>query len=89
MSQVAESYALSEAVRGFLTSGRKRMLIGGNWVEATSGKTFVTINPANATPIAEVAEGDTADIDAAVKAARRAFDEGPWPREKPAQGARE
>lgn len=85
MSQVAESYALSEAARGFLTSGRKRMLIGGNWVEATSGKTFVTINPANATPLAEVAEGDTADIDAAVKAARRAFDEGPWPREKPAQ----
>src|SRR6185369_10865887 len=45
---------------------------------------FVTVNPATAEPIANVAEGDALDIDRAVQAARRAFDEGPWPHEAPA-----
>jgi aldehyde dehydrogenase (NAD+) len=52
--------------------------IGGKWRPAVSGKTFPTINPATEEVIAEVAEGDQADIDAAVAAARRAFDSGPW-----------
>lgn len=55
-----------------------RMLIGGKWVESRSGKTFETINPATEEVIAQVAEGDAADIDAAVQAARAAFDSGPW-----------
>jgi len=52
--------------------------IGGKWVPAASGKTFSTINPADETVIAEVAEGEQEDIDAAVKAARAAFETGPW-----------
>ncbi len=52
--------------------------INNRWVDAVSGKTFTTLNPATEEPIAEVAEGDAADIDAAVKAARAAFDGGPW-----------
>ena len=52
--------------------------IDGQWRDAVSGKTFATINPATETEIAQVAEGDQADIDAAVKAARRAFESGPW-----------
>ena len=56
------------------------MLIGGKWVESRSGKRFATVNPVNEQVIAEVAEGDTADVDAAVKAARTAFDSGPWSR---------
>ncbi len=52
--------------------------INGKWVPAASGKTFETINPATEDVIAEVAEGDKADVDAAVKAARNAFDKGPW-----------
>ena len=52
--------------------------IDGNWVPSISGKTFETINPATEEVIANVAEGDAADIDAAVKAARKAFDGGPW-----------
>ena len=56
------------------------MLIGGKWVESVSGKTFPTQNPATGETICQVAEGDKADIDLAVKAARKAFDEGPWPR---------
>ena len=54
------------------------LLINGKWVESRSGKRFKTINPVNETVIAEVAEGDPADVDAAVKAARAAFDGGPW-----------
>jgi aldehyde dehydrogenase (NAD+) len=55
-----------------------KLLIDGQWRDALSGKTFETINPATEEVIAEVAEGDKADIDLAVKAARRAFDSGPW-----------
>ncbi|MDA0659212.1 MAG: aldehyde dehydrogenase family protein [Planctomycetota bacterium] len=47
--------------------------IGGKWVPSRSGKTFATINPATEEVISEVAEGDTADVDAAVEAARKAL----------------
>ncbi|HUG90999.1 MAG TPA: aldehyde dehydrogenase family protein [Planctomycetaceae bacterium] len=57
-----------------------KMLIGGKWCDAASGKTFPTINPATEEKIADVAEGDAADIDRAAKAARKAFESGPWPK---------
>lgn len=56
------------------------LLIGGKWQDSVSGKTFATTNPANGEVICQVAEGDKADIDLAVKAARKAFTEGPWPK---------
>lgn len=52
--------------------------IDGKWVPAASGKTFATVNPATEEEITQVAEGDKEDIDAAAKAARDAFDNGPW-----------
>lgn len=52
--------------------------IDGQFVPAASGKTFSTINPATEEVIAEVAEGDKEDIDRATKAARQAFEAGPW-----------
>jgi aldehyde dehydrogenase (NAD+) len=55
------------------------MLIGGKWVESQSGKKFETVNPATGEVICRVAEGDKADIELAVKAARKAFESGPWP----------
>jgi aldehyde dehydrogenase (NAD+) len=58
----------------------QQMLIGGKWVDSVSGKTFETINPATGEVICRVAEGDKADIDKAVKAARKAFESGPWPK---------
>src|ERR1039457_2257118 len=58
----------------------RQMLIDGKWVHAASGKTFPTYNPATGEVLAQVAEGDRQDIDLAVKAARRAFDSGPWSR---------
>lgn len=54
------------------------MLIGGKWVDSVSGKTFATTNPATGETICQVAEADKADVDLAVKAARKAFEEGPW-----------
>lgn len=62
----------------FLNNGGvKRLLIGGQWVEAISGETFDSINPATGKVIATLAKGGAADIDSAVEAARLAF-EGPW-----------
>jgi acyl-CoA reductase-like NAD-dependent aldehyde dehydrogenase len=58
----------------------RKLLIDGQWVDAQSGKTYRPINPATAEPLCEVAQADVADIDLAVKAARKAFDEGPWPK---------
>jgi aldehyde dehydrogenase (NAD+) len=68
----------------FIDGKIKKLFIDGQWVEARSGKTFQTLNPATGEVLAEVAEGDAADIDRAVEAARRAF-EGPWSKWKPAE----
>jgi phenylacetaldehyde dehydrogenase len=54
------------------------MFIDGKWVAAASGKTFPVYNPATGEVLAQVAEGDREDIDRAVKAARKAFEDGPW-----------
>jgi hypothetical protein len=58
----------------FLDGKLKRMLIDGKWLEAASGKSFETFNPATGELLATVAEGDAEDIDLAVAAARRAFE---------------
>ncbi|MFQ6097488.1 MAG: aldehyde dehydrogenase family protein [Armatimonadota bacterium] len=55
-----------------------RLLIDGEWRDALSGKTFETLNPATEEVLTTVADGQAEDIDAAVAAARRAFDSGPW-----------
>lgn len=64
-----------------------KLLIGGQWVEAASGKTFETLNPATAEVLAHVAEGDQEDVNRAVQAARKAF-EGPWSQITPAERSR-
>jgi len=55
-----------------------KLFIGGKWVEAASGKTFPTVNPATGETITTIAEGDERDADVAVQAARKAFESGPW-----------
>ena len=64
---------------------RTGLWIDGQWQEAASGARFATVNPANGAVLAEVARGDAADIDRAVQAARRAFDDGRWSRKSPAE----
>src|ERR1700678_2032175 len=74
---IALSPQIHPQVADFIDKPRK-MLINGQWVNAASGKTFPTYNPATGEILAQVAEGDREDIERAVKAARKAFDNGPW-----------
>jgi aldehyde dehydrogenase (NAD+) len=55
-----------------------RLLIDNRWIESESGKTFATVNPSTGEDICQVAEADAADVEKAVKAARAAFEHGPW-----------
>jgi aldehyde dehydrogenase (NAD+) len=74
--------SIREARHPYLDGKVKKLLIDGKWVDAVSGKTFDSINPSTGEVLATVAEGDAADIDRAVVAARHAF-EGPWSKVKP------
>lgn len=66
----------------------KRLLINNEWVDAASGDTFPVYDPATGEVIASVAEADKLDIDQAVRAARAAFEGGPWPKMSPSERAR-
>ena len=78
----------SEASRAATLASRTALhYIDGRFVESRSGGRFDTIDPATNKPLTDVAEGTAEDVDAAVAAARRAFDDGPWPRMKPAERA--
>ncbi len=74
-------------LRDWLSKPRP-MLIDGKWVQAKSGKVFDVQDPATEMLLARVAEGDAADIDAAVKAARKALEHGPWSRMSPSARGR-
>jgi phenylacetaldehyde dehydrogenase len=76
---IAEFADLSNEVRAFISRTQK-LYIDGRWVEAASGKTFDTIDPASEQVICEVAAGDREDVDRAAKAAHKAFYEGDWSR---------
>jgi len=77
MDTIAIDSRLSPQTKDFL-SRKARLLIGGKWVDAASGKTFPVYNPATDTILAQVAEADKEDVNRAVSAARKAFDTGPW-----------
>ena len=55
-------------------------LIDGRWQDAADGRTLEVLSPSDGLPFARIARGTAADIDAAVAAARRAFEDGPWHR---------
>src|ERR1700722_16563875 len=76
-----------DSVSKFVSRTHK-ILINGKWVEAASGKTFDTYNPATGEVLSRVAEGDKEDIDRAVKAARAAFESGPWSKITPSERGR-
>jgi len=81
------SVTLEPAVSSFV-SRKHKMLINGKWVESASGKRFPTFNPATGEVLSEVAEGDREDINRAVKAARAAFETGPWSKMTPSERGR-
>src|SRR4249919_1010773 len=75
---------LPTALPNFLSNPDKEHFIDGKWCPSLAGETIETVNPATGTLLATLARGRQADVDAAVSAARRAF-EGPWSRFTPAQ----
>ncbi|BAQ11968.1 aldehyde dehydrogenase family protein [Sporosarcina sp. FSL W7-1349] len=78
---------LHAKVREFL-KGTKKLHINGQDVESVTGKTFETLNPATGEVLAIVSEAGAEDIDMAVRAARKAFDEGPWSKMSAAERSR-
>jgi phenylacetaldehyde dehydrogenase len=84
MATALTSVELEDKVTTFIKKDRQ-MLINGKWVEAASGKTFPSYNPATGEVLARVAEGDREDINRAVGAARAAFENGPWRKMSPSQ----
>ena len=69
--------ALGAPAREFISRSH-RLLIGGEHVEAADGRTFQTLDPATGRDVAEIAQGGAEDVDRAVRAAREAFENGPW-----------
>ncbi|XP_024029742.1 aldehyde dehydrogenase family 2 member C4-like isoform X2 [Morus notabilis] len=74
------SHGTSESFVKMATIKFTKLFINGEFVDSVSGKVFETRDPRNGEVIANIAEGDKDDVDLAVKAARAAFDRGPWPR---------
>ena len=64
------------------------IFVAGKWQAPLSGENYQPINPANEEPVGTVGKGDERDIDLAVTAARKAFDEGPWPKMSPHERGR-
>jgi acyl-CoA reductase-like NAD-dependent aldehyde dehydrogenase len=71
-----------------MTTSYDQLLIGGEWVAPSSDRRFEVRSPATLEVVGSVPEGVEADIDAAVAAARRAFDHGPWPTTPPSERAK-
>jgi phenylacetaldehyde dehydrogenase len=84
MATATQAVPLDARVSSYVAKPRQ-MLINGKWVNAASGKTFPTYNPATGDVLANVAEGDAEDINRAVAAARAAFDTGPWSKITPSE----
>ena len=85
MSVTPGTFDLSPAVTDLLAQEYLPMLIGGEWLPGAAHRTFPTYNPATGDITAQVAEGDAQDIDLAVRAARDAFERGPWASFSPAE----
>ncbi|MDO8184924.1 aldehyde dehydrogenase family protein [Conexibacter sp. JD483] len=83
---MAVAVSMADATRRF-TSEPRKLLIGGEWRDSVSGKTFETYDPATGAVLATVAEGDKQDVELAVAAARKALD-GPWAKLNPSERGR-
>uniref|UniRef100_A0A1D2ACJ9 Aldehyde dehydrogenase domain-containing protein n=1 Tax=Auxenochlorella protothecoides TaxID=3075 RepID=A0A1D2ACJ9_AUXPR len=71
---------LGERALGFVSKVQPKLLIDGKFVDAAGGETFTSVDPRNGNALLEIAMAKPKDVDRAVDAARKAFDEGPWPR---------
>ncbi|XP_059670173.1 benzaldehyde dehydrogenase, mitochondrial-like [Cornus florida] len=80
INRFSTAVALEEPITPPVQINYTKLLINGQFVDSASGKTFPTLDPRTGDVIAHIAEGDAEDINRAVSAARKAFDEGPWPK---------
>ncbi|KAK9272956.1 hypothetical protein L1049_003336 [Liquidambar formosana] len=80
ISRFSTAVAAEEPITPPVQINHTQLLINGQYVDAAAGRTFPTFDPRNGDVIAHVAEGDAEDVDHAVAAARKAYDEGPWPK---------
>jgi acyl-CoA reductase-like NAD-dependent aldehyde dehydrogenase len=87
MATIALDPRLDKKTSDFIAQ-KHRMYIDGKFVNAASGKTLSVYNPATGEVMAQVPEAEGVDVDQAVRAARRAFDEGPWAKMSPSQRGR-
>jgi phenylacetaldehyde dehydrogenase len=87
MNEMTKISHLDAPAQAFLSRAGK-MLIDGKWVAAASGKTFDAIDPATEGVICQIAAGDSQDVDRAVKAARKAFEDSDWSRMRPVERER-
>ncbi|KAG0465239.1 hypothetical protein HPP92_019403 [Vanilla planifolia] len=78
--RLSTAAALEEPITPPVKVSHTKLLINGQFVDSASGRTFPTLDPRTGEVIDHVAEGDAEDVHRAVGAARKAFDEGPWPR---------
>src|SRR6516162_10288739 len=78
---------LDRNVEEFIGAPRQ-LFINGQWSDSAAGKTFETPDPATGETLARIAEGDAEDIDRAVRAARSAFEDGPWSKMTPSERGR-
>lgn len=83
-----QSLSLTQRTVDFLASRSHPMLIGGRWVASASGQTLAVLNPADETVIGTVPAANEADVDAAVRAARDAFESPAWAKMRPDQRQR-
>ena len=87
MATIALDPRLDKKTSDFIAQ-KHRMYVDGKFVNAASGKTFPVYNPATGEVMAQVPEAEAVDVDQAVRAARRAFDDGPWSRMSASQRGR-
>ncbi len=78
MDGIATQETRNARTRAYLATGAKKMLIGGEWVPARSGRTFDTLDPATGEVLCAVPDADAGDVDRAVAAANRAFEDPSW-----------
>jgi acyl-CoA reductase-like NAD-dependent aldehyde dehydrogenase len=87
MTIAAEATRLDPRVVEFVSTP-KQCYVDGQWVDALAGRRFETVDPATEAVITTVPHSGPEDVEKAVRAARRAFDEGPWPSLTPAERQR-
>ena len=87
MNEMTKISHLGAAAQAFV-SRAGTLLIDGEWVAAASGQTFDAIDPATESVICQLAAADKEDVDRAVKAARRAFEDSAWSRMRPVERER-